>query len=128
MLDLAQSGDGPTAWRVHLGLFASSYHTLLEDSEKFRCTVMKADDLHQLFWERQGKRMVQGGNGNGNVYGLIMANKFGWSSSKNESKVVADITADATDKSRPLTEEELIKELEARGLPTSLLIEASDED
>lgn len=127
MFDLAQDGDGPTAWKVHLGLGHDTYNTLLTDYDEFSTAVKEAAILHEHYYERQAKRMINGGAGNSNVFSLIVNNKFGWLTNKNDLRVVAEIKADVVSATRDLTADELRKELAARGLPSTLLIEKDDD-
>lgn len=116
----AQEGGGPTAYMVKLGIGHTAYDTLLEDYEDFRNTIEACILLQKYWWENQGKRMVTGGDGNATVYVLNMTNRFNWRSGRNE--VVGDKNAPLQHevKNQNLTKAELIAELEARGLPTSI--------
>ena len=123
MHDEAQLGGGQVAFLVKLGLSRDTYYSLLADNGEFKDCVEECKSLAEYWFENQGRRMVGGGSGNSNVFGLMMYNKFGWGTSKTESKVVAEIKADVVSATRDLTGDELRKQLELRGLPTSLLIE-----
>ena len=123
MHDEAQEGGGQVAFLVKLGLSNKSYYSLLENYPEFGECVEECKSLAQYWFENQGRRMVGGGSGNSNVFGMMMNNKFGWTNNKTESKVVATIQADVVSATRDLTNDELKKQLEARGLPTQLLIE-----
>jgi hypothetical protein len=125
MLDLAQEGDGPTAWRVHLGIFKNVFDNLAEDYPEFHNAVKKAEELHLLYWEREGRRISNTGKGGQNVYAFLMANKFGMRV-KNDVAVVATVEQTSTVKNAELTGDELRKQLEARGLPTTILIDQDD--
>jgi hypothetical protein len=122
MLDLAQDGDGPTAWKVYLGLGYDTYNTLLTDYEEFSTAVREADALHLMYYERQGKRMINGGAGNSNVYAMVMVNKFGHRSARSDNTIVATVEAKVEQTNKALTADELKKELELRGLPTAVFV------
>jgi hypothetical protein len=116
----AQDGGGPTAYMVKLGVRHSAFNTLLEDSEIFRNTYEECILLQQYWWETQGRKMAAGADGNATVWSLNMTNRFNWRSGRNE--VVGDKTAPVQMevKNKNLTKEELLAELQARGLPTSI--------
>ena len=128
MHDEAQIGGGQVAFLVKLGLNNQTYYTLLEDSIEFQECVEECKSLAQYWFENQGRRMVGGGSGNSNVFALMMNNKFGWNTQKTESKVVQEVKADVTTANRDLTKDELLKQLQARGLPTTLLIESKEDE
>lgn len=120
MMAEAQEGGGPTAYMVKLGIGHSALQTLLTDSEDFRSTFEACLLLQQYWWENQGRKMAAGADGNATVWSLNMTNRFNWRSGRNE--VVGDKTApvQVEVKKQSLTKDELMAELEARGLPTSI--------
>lgn len=120
MMAEAQEGGGPTAYMVKLGIGHTAYDTLVEDSEEFRNTLEACILLCRYWWESQGRNMARGADGNATVWGLNMTNRFNWRSGRNE--VVGDKTAPLQHevKNQNLTKDELIAELQARGLPTSI--------
>lgn len=120
MMAEAQEGGGPTSYMVKLGIGHTAFNTLLEDSEIFRNTYEACLLLSKYWWENQGIRMVKGGDGSAPVYALNMTNRFNWRSGRNE--VVGDPTAPMQHNvsKQHLSKEELMAELEARGLPTSI--------
>ena len=120
MMAEAQDGGGPTAYMVKLGIGSTAYNTLIEDSEDFRNTIEACILLCRYWWESQGRNMARGSDGNATVWGLNMTNRFNWRSGRNE--VVGDKNAPLQHevKNQNLTKDELIAELEARGLPTSI--------
>lgn len=120
MMSEAQEGGGPTAYMVKLGIGSTAYNTLIEDSEEFRNTIEACILLCRYWWESQGRNMARGADGNATVWGLNMTNRFNWRSGRNE--VVGDKNAPLQHevKNQNLTKAELIAELEARGLPTSI--------
>lgn len=121
MKDEAQIGGGPTAYMVKLGIGNHAINTLLEDSEEFRNIYEQCLLLCAYWWENTGKNMASGAQGSAPVWAMNMTNRFNWRS--NRSEVVGDPTAPVQQKveveKRHLTKEELIAELEARGLPTA---------
>ena len=120
MMAEAQDGGGPTAYMVKLGIGHSALQTLLTDSEDFRTTYEACILLQQYWWETQGRKMAAGADGNATVWSLNMTNRFNWRSGRNE--VVGDKTAplQMEVKKQHLSKEELMAELQARGLPTSI--------
>lgn len=123
MMAEAQDGGGPTAYMVKLGIGSSAYQTLIDDSEDFRNTLEACILLCRYWWETQGRKMASGADGNATVWSLNMTNRFNWRSGRNE--VVGDPNAPLVQKHEvknvTLTKDEIRKELELRGLPTSLL-------
>lgn len=129
MMDLAQAGEGSTAWRVYLGISRKVFEHLLNEDIYFSEAVEKAEDLYRLWWERQAMRMVLGGQGNASVYAIVMNNKFGYRTMRGDSqnslpKTAVDPTIVKEVKS--LSKEELEKELKRRGLPTQIFVESRE--
>ena len=120
MMAEAQDGGGPTAYMVKLGIGHSALQTLLTDSEEFRNTFEACILLQQYWWETQGRKMAAGADGNATVWSLNMTNRFNWRSGRNE--VVGDKNApvQVDVKKQNLTKDELLAELQSRGLPTSI--------
>jgi hypothetical protein len=118
---LAEKGYGPTTWCIKLGLTQQSYSTLKKHDPEFHLAIEWANCLHLCYYEDEGRRLVEGGKGNGRVYCWLMFVKFGWRTYQNKNKVVGEVTS-----KRELTDEELTKELKARGLPTRILIGDGD--
>lgn len=122
MREEAQSGSGVTGIMVKLGIHNHALNTLLEDSTDFRTTYEECMLLCQYWWETKGKELASGANGNAAVWSLNMTNRFNWRSGRNE--VVGDPKApleqNVTLAKKNLSKDELIAELEARGLPTSI--------
>jgi hypothetical protein len=116
----AQDGGGPTAYMVKLGIRRHAFDTLIADSEEFRNTYEECILLQQYWWENQGRKMASGADGNATVWSLNMTNRFNWRSGRNE--VVGDKTAplQVDVKKQNLTKDELLAELQSRGLPTSI--------
>lgn len=122
MIEEATNGGGPTAIMVRLKIGVGALETLLRDEPEFSNTYSECLLLCKHWWETIGKDMASGvrEKGNGGVWAMNMANRFGWNSQRNQ--VVGDREAPlAVEHSkRDLTREELIEELSKRGLPTSI--------
>lgn len=78
VIDCGQEGGSAVEMRCLLGIAQSAWETLLKDSEDFRVTVKNAQDLCQVWWERQGRHMTTGADGNATVWIFNMKNRFGW--------------------------------------------------
>lgn len=78
MRDCGQEGGSAVEARCLLGIGTSAWDTLLEDSEVFRATENERQALCEVWWERQGRRMTTGGNGNSAVWIFNMKNRFKW--------------------------------------------------
>ena len=57
IMDCGQEGGSAVEVRCLLGIGESGYGTLMKDSAEFRRTVKRAQDLCQVWWERQGRKM-----------------------------------------------------------------------
>lgn len=78
MLDCGQEGGSAVEARCLLGIGESAWYTLLEDSEDFRRTEKTRQELCEVWWERQGRKMAMGADGNATVWIFNMKNRFGW--------------------------------------------------
>lgn len=78
MTDCGQDGGSAVEARSLLGIAQTAWDTLLEDSEDFRLTEKQRQALCEVWWERQGRRMVKDGQGNATVWVFNMKNRFGW--------------------------------------------------
>ena len=78
MLDCGQDGGSATEARVLLGIGNSAWDTLLKDSSIFRETEKRRKALSEVWWERQGRKMAVGAEGNATVWIFNMKNRFGW--------------------------------------------------
>jgi hypothetical protein len=129
LYELAKKGDGIVSWFRLLKIHDDSFNTLLRDEPIFYAAIRNAYEMQEEYWERQAIRMVEGGKGDGRVWGLVMANKFGWKTGATTANVQSTIDAKISDPSKVvLSDEELLKQLRERGLPTRLLIENDDSD
>jgi len=129
ILDLAQAGKSMTWWCINLGIDPDTFRRFARDIERFDEVWKMALLLQRAWWEDQGQRMVETGKGNFGVYQLTMTNLFGY---KGQTKVINQIgdgkphytgeftDAEEDDDDRELSKEELLAELEKRGLPTEM--------
>ena len=78
IMDCGQEGGSAVEMRCLLALGESAWGTLLEDSADFRRTVKSGQDLCQVWWERQGRKMTTGADGNATVWIFNMKNRFSW--------------------------------------------------
>lgn len=76
--EVGRDGGGQVEVWVELGISQSSFSTLMKDHAKFRMAEQKRQYFCEIWWERQGRRMVAGGDGNGSVWKFNMQNRFGW--------------------------------------------------
>lgn len=76
--DCGQEGGSAVEIRCLLGIGESAWNTLLADSEDFRRTVKNAKALCEVWWERRGREMATGSDGNATVWIFNMKNRFGW--------------------------------------------------
>ena len=77
-MDCGQDGGSAVEMQCMVGVARSAWETLLEDSEDFRSTVKSAQALCQVWWERQGRKMTTGADGNATVWIFNMKNRFSW--------------------------------------------------
>jgi len=78
IMDCGQDGGSAVEMQCMVGVARSAWETLLEDSEDFRSTVKSAQTLCQVWWERQGRKMTTGADGNATVWIFNMKNRFSW--------------------------------------------------
>lgn len=78
MMACGQEGGSAVEARCLLGIGTSAWETLLEDSEEFRATEKIRSDLCNVWWERRGREMASGEDGNATVWIFNMKNRFGW--------------------------------------------------
>lgn len=78
MRDVGQEGGSIVEARCELGIGESAWGTLMEDYEEFRRTEKERKALCEVWWERQGRKMATGANGNATVWIFNMKNRFGW--------------------------------------------------
>lgn len=78
LIDCGQSGGSAVEMRCMIGIGESAWGTLLEDSDDFRRTVKRAQALCEVWWERRGREMAAGDDGNATVWIFNMKNRFKW--------------------------------------------------
>ena len=78
MREAAQEGASDVEVRCLLGIGESGWYTLIEDDEQFCRTVKECKALCQVWWERTGRKMTMGADGNATVWIFNMKNRFGW--------------------------------------------------
>lgn len=78
MRQCGQEGGSAVEARCLLGIGDSAWGTLLEDSEDFRRTEKERQALCEVWWERTGRNMAKGTDGNATVWIFNMKNRFGW--------------------------------------------------
>ena len=78
MAQCGQEGGSANEARCLLGIGDSAWETLLADSDEFRQAEKKRKSLCEVWWERQGRRMATGADGNPAVWIFNMKNRFGW--------------------------------------------------
>lgn len=78
IMSCGQKGGSAVEMRCLLGIAQTAWETLLKDSEDFRVTVKAAQDLCEVWWERVGRAMAIGDEGNATVWIFNMKNRFGW--------------------------------------------------
>lgn len=122
MLNEANKGGGPTAYKVVLGIGNHALETLLTDDMDFRTTYETCLLLCQYWWETTGRELASGERekGNATVWSLNMTNRFNWRSTRNEVVGDKDNPLSVEHANRELTKEELLEELKKRNLPTEI--------
>lgn len=75
---VAQEGGSDVEARVLLGISATAWYTLLEDSQEFKETIKDAKAVCETWWERTGRELAVKGGGNATIWIFNMKNRFGW--------------------------------------------------
>jgi len=78
MVDVGQEGGSKVETMCMLGIGDSAWDTLLANHEEFRLAERKRKLLCEMWWERQGRKMAVGADGNATVWVFNMKNRFGW--------------------------------------------------
>ncbi len=78
MEDCGRDGGSMAEARALLDIGDTAWYTLLEDSPEFRQAENQRGRLCALWWERCGRRMAAGADGNATVWIFNMKNRFGW--------------------------------------------------
>lgn len=90
MLDSANDGGGRAEWQAILGISNNTWDGWMRNLEEFKVAVEEAKTLCQVWWEKQGRRLVTGANGNGTIWAINMKNRFGWGNKTNMSNGIED--------------------------------------
>lgn len=103
LIDCGQSGGSAVEMRCMIGVGESAWGTLLEDSDDFRRTVKRAQALCEVWWERRGREMAAGDDGNATVWIFNMKNRFKWrdkpeDDNESESDKLAEALNNVVDK------------------------------
>lgn len=96
MRECGQEGGSAVEARCLLGIGTSAWETLLEDSEEFRVTEKERQALCEVWWERTGRKMAQGADGNATVWIFNMKNRFGWRDKQDHNHTSDDGTMSPT--------------------------------
>lgn len=113
MIDCGQEGGSAVEARCLLGIGESAWETLLEDSEEFRGTEKQRQALCEVWWERRGRKMAEGDDGNATVWIFNMKNRFGW----RDKQEIDHRTPDGIQlQTTELTDEEMTERLKQLGL------------
>jgi len=78
MLECGKNGGSEVEMRVLLGVGETAFYTLCSDYPEFSRTRKRAKDLCEVWWERRGRKMAEGDDGNPTVWIFNMKNRFGW--------------------------------------------------
>lgn len=78
---LMADGGSKKSTAAALGISATTLSAWMKKYPELREAVEDGEELSYGYWEDLGRRLAE--NGNGSVYALVMANRFGWRS-KNE--------------------------------------------
>lgn len=82
-----QEGGSAIEARCMLGIGESAWRTLLEDSDDFRRAEKTRQALCEVWWERRGRQMAMGDQGNSAVWIFNMKNRFKWRDKPEEEEV-----------------------------------------
>ena len=78
MRECGQEGGTGVECRALLGIGESAWYTLMDDSEEFREMDAVRKTLSEVWWQRRGREMAMGEDGNATVWIFSMKNMFGW--------------------------------------------------
>lgn len=76
--ECGQEGGSAIEARCMLGIGDSAWRTLLQDSDDFRRAEKTRQALCEVWWERRGREMAMGDQGNATVWIFNMKNRFKW--------------------------------------------------
>lgn len=89
MMECALQGKGATSFIVFLGICHTGLNNLLRDSDEFARHYEACLRVQRAWFDDKGLEMMVTGRGNTTIWNLMMANQFGWRSSR------AEISGDA---------------------------------
>lgn len=78
IMEASQDGASDVELRCLLGIGKQAWYTLLETNGEFSETISVCHDLCQVWWEKTGRKMATGADGNATVWVFNMKNRFGW--------------------------------------------------
>lgn len=78
IIEASQEGASNVEIMCLLGIYRSAFRTLKEDYPEFRAAVKRGKLLCQAWWERRGREMSCGDNGNPTTWIFNMKNRFDW--------------------------------------------------
>lgn len=78
MLELAKEGASEVELRVELGISDDLWYRWIDEEPEFARTVKDCKRRIQAWWERHGRHMAVGAEGNATVWIFNMKNRFGW--------------------------------------------------
>lgn len=92
VLEIGKGGEGRSEIQCQLGLTNRTFKTLMDNEQDFRETVENANVLSQSWYEKQVKRLIEGGEGNSQMLKFALINKFkdDWSE-KSEQTITTNV-------------------------------------
>lgn len=84
MMECALQGKGATSFIVFLGICHTGLNNLLRDSDEFARHYEACLRVQRAWFDDKGLEMMVTGRGNPTIWNLMMANQFGWRSSRAE--------------------------------------------
>lgn len=91
LLELGKKGKGPVHMAKAMGMAKSTFYEYIKKDQEFSDAFEAAMLECEIWWQNVGQEgLFMGGKDNpfqSSLYALQMSNRFGWNSSKNESKI-----------------------------------------
>lgn len=84
MMECALQGKGAVSFMVFLGICHTGLNNLLRDSDEFARHYESCLRVQRAWFDDKGLEMMVTGRGQPQIWSLMMANQFGWRSSKAE--------------------------------------------
>lgn len=78
MEEVGMRGGSKVEAMVELGIWESAWRTLMEDEPLFQRAEKRRKALCRVWWEKRGREMAGGADGNATVWIFNMKNRFGW--------------------------------------------------